>query len=391
MMVSVVDDSPPLTVVRPGQGLGFVSIGELLAEPDEEVQWLHDGVIPAGGTALIVAKPKVGKSVTVRGLSGAVPRGTPFLGRATQQGPVLYLALEEKRAEVRRQFAAMGMTDDDPLYLYVSNAPEEAMEWLAAATREYRPVLIVIDTLQRLLRVPDLNDYAQVTIALEPLTALARQSGAAVLFVHHSRKALGEGGDAVLGSTGLFGAVDTLIEMRRYGDRRTIQTVQRYGADLEESVIALETDTYTLSLAGTRHEADVQAVGTDMRAFLEAQTAPVPESDIVAAVEGRTGLIRETLRQLCASGDISRTGEGVRNSPYQYSRFLVPTSIREQENEKPEAGGLWRPDAENSRSHTTAPALTGEAPERDDGAARGQRQHPPDGLEPAAIKQRVLW
>jgi AAA domain len=47
---------------------------------------------------------------------------------------------------------------------------------------------IIADPLFRFVRVRDGNDYAAVTNALEPLHALARESGAYVLAVHHLGK-----------------------------------------------------------------------------------------------------------------------------------------------------------------------------------------------------------
>jgi len=60
--------------------LTLTSIGDLLAEPDETVDWLVEDCIPAGGTVIVAAKPKVGKSTTARDLALAVARGEAWLG-----------------------------------------------------------------------------------------------------------------------------------------------------------------------------------------------------------------------------------------------------------------------------------------------------------------------
>ncbi|HEX2242245.1 MAG TPA: AAA family ATPase, partial [Gammaproteobacteria bacterium] len=87
-------------------GLDFTSLSDLLAEPDEQTPWLVDGLLPQAGLSIIAARPKVGKSTLARTLTLAVARGEPFLDLDTTAGTVLYLALEEKRAELRRQFKA---------------------------------------------------------------------------------------------------------------------------------------------------------------------------------------------------------------------------------------------------------------------------------------------
>jgi hypothetical protein len=71
-------------------GLPLTSLKDLLSEPEEQLDWLVEDQLPASGFSLLVAKPKVGKTTLARHLSLTVSRGHPFLGRSTQQGPVIY-------------------------------------------------------------------------------------------------------------------------------------------------------------------------------------------------------------------------------------------------------------------------------------------------------------
>src|SRR5262245_33223549 len=93
--------SPPALPVNGSapadQGLGLVALGELLAEPVEEQAWVVADRLPVGGLGLLCGKPKAGKSTLTRCLALAVARGEPWLGSVTTVGPVIYLALEEKR------------------------------------------------------------------------------------------------------------------------------------------------------------------------------------------------------------------------------------------------------------------------------------------------------
>jgi KaiC/GvpD/RAD55 family RecA-like ATPase len=79
----------------------FVSATKLVKEPEERVDWLVGGLLPAGGLSLVIAKPKVGKSTFARHVAHAVARGDPFLGRRTRRGGVLYISVEERRRDVR--------------------------------------------------------------------------------------------------------------------------------------------------------------------------------------------------------------------------------------------------------------------------------------------------
>ena len=336
-------DAPPpgmniLALVEAAQvqavagGLGLVALGDVLNEPEEELDWLVDDMLPAGGFSMMTSKPKAGKSTLARCLAVAIAQGQPWLGRNVVRGGVIYVALEEKRAEVCRHFRLMGARETDPIHLFIDQAPQDAFKRLEMEVRARKPALVIIDPLFRFTRISDGNDYAQTTAALEPLLGLARKSGTHVLVTHHSKKSGGMDGDEVLGSTALFGAVDCLISLRRSNTSRTAYTQQRYGTDMEEVVLALDDETRWIEVKGTRTEADERAVGEAILDFLGTQTQPATEPEITNTVEGRTGLIRRALRALVEAQQIVRTGQGKRNDPYRYSCFLVPGTYQEQEN-----------------------------------------------------------
>jgi 5S rRNA maturation endonuclease (ribonuclease M5) len=318
-------------------GMQFTRLGDLLNEPDEVVRWLVEDHLPAAGDSILVAKPKVGKSTLARCLALAVARGKDFLGCQTSQGTVFYLALEEKRSEVKRHFQAMGARAEDPIFVFCASAPADGLAQLKAAAQTQNPGLIIVDPLFRFTRVTDGNDYVQVTAALEPLHNLARETGAHVLAVHHSGKGQREGGDAVLGSTALFASVDTLMLMKRNEKYRTVSTIQRYGTDLEEITLEYDSDTRTLSAGVARAEADQAEAIKAIHKFLATQPEPVEEATIHESVEGRKSVKVAALRQ-AVNKTITRTGKGKKNDPYRYSVScsLVPDICGEQTKQESE-------------------------------------------------------
>lgn len=338
-------------------GFVFTRLFDLLAEPVETTDFLVADLLPRGGVSMIAAKPKVGKSTTARNLAYAVATGTPFLGRDVLSGPVLYLALEEKRAEVAAHFRRMGASDQ-PILIHVGAAPTSSTEGisaLAAAIGEYQAVLAIADPALRLLRVHDSSDYAEMTTALEPVVELARRTGCHICIPHHAGKMERGGGDAVLGSTALFGSVDTLIEMRRREYGRTLLSIQRYGPDLDETVVQLDEQTGLIRLGGTIDDLKISQAGDGIKKVLAEQDAEgLDESGIRERVEAATSVIARALRALVADHTVTRTGAGKKGDPYRYqlasasapngaqpledSRFLVPTIYAERENEKSEQG-----------------------------------------------------
>lgn len=303
---------------------GFVSLGALLDEPDEVVAWVTEGLLPSGGFSIVVAKPKVGKSTIVRQLALAVTRGESFLGRQTTKGGVLYVSLEEKKSEVKKHFRQMGATGIENLGIYVGSTPEDAHEWLKKEIESKKPVLVIIDTLFRFARVNDLNDYAKVISALDPLLDLARTQSAHLMCLHHARKSTAEGADATLGSTAIFGSVDTAIILKKSDGKRTIETQQRYGEDMEPTVLVFESESKTVVLGGTKEEDDVQKVSESIMGLLKLKNEPVKETIICDEIEGRTVVKRLALRKLVTEFQIIRTGGGRRGDPYFYSCSLVP-------------------------------------------------------------------
>lgn len=294
----------------------LTSLSDLLAEPEEQVAYVWDRTLPAGGTSICAAKPKVGKSTLARNLAVAVTRGEPFFGRATAKGKVIYLCLEEKRAEVAAHFRRMG-ADGPDILIHTGRAPDDALAALRAAIEQYEPSLIIIDPLSRFVRVRDFNDYAEVARGLEPLVDLARATGCHILCVHHCGKGEREGGDALLGSTALFAAVDTAMMMKRRESTRTLHTVQRYGEDMPETVAHLDAETGVVTAGG-----DLAALQVDerKRAVLEAMgDESLTEPDIKERVGGNQTLTAKAIRALYEGGQLQRTGAGKRNSPYLYA------------------------------------------------------------------------
>jgi hypothetical protein len=321
-------DEPHSRSAPCGEVGGFIKAADLLAEPDEPLAWLVDGLLPAGGLSLAVSKPKVGKSTFGRNLAVAVVQGAPFLDRETAQGTVLYLALEEKRADVKRHLAALGMGVLDQLYLYIEPVPAiDPVGWLRSAIERYQPALVIIDPFGRFGRVKDLNDYAEMTRVTQPLITLAHETETHIHFEHHAGKGERSAIDASIGSTAITGFVDTVIVLKRRGDGvRTVETIQRTGENLSESVIALDVATGHVGLAGAFSETQIERVTVSV---VQAVGPTVRTEDAIReAVGGNQSLVAKALRSAHLDGKLIREGSGVRGDPYRYYR---PDEKRESE------------------------------------------------------------
>jgi len=302
------------------QQSSLTHIRDLLAEPDDLVSWIVHGLLPAGGMSVFGGKPKGGKSTTARAIALRVCRGEPVLGRTTTKGPVIYLGLEDPRRVTKGHLRTLGARADDDLYVFTGSRPAEALDWLENVLSQVDPVLVVVDTLQHMLGVSDLNDYARVVAALGPVLALVRSRRAHIMLVHHAGKGDRAGFDTILGSTAIVGTVDVALLLRRRDDNtRTLTTLQRTGEDLPESVLTLDAQQEP-QIGGTRAAYDAKQSEEKVVAWLNRQSEPVTRDAVKEAVEGRAEVVLRALQRLVESGEVIRTGEGRRGDPYLFRR-----------------------------------------------------------------------
>jgi putative DNA primase/helicase len=307
-------------------GLRMKSLRELMNQPKRKVRWIVEGLLPAGGTSLLTAKPKVGKSTLTRCLALAVARGDKFLGRKTLQGTVLYLAPQEIESEVTAHFKSLGATGDEPIHACFVITSEFGIPKLQELIEKYKPALVVLDQLLHFLRIRDESKYAEVTRALQPIEALARKFDRVHIHMtyHAGKSPKADAGDDPLGSTAFFGAVDTLLILKRLpNDSRTLESRQRYKdihGNLPETILQFHAVTGAVSLGVARDGYEIQRIGDDILRGLRRNSGKwFREEAILSHVEGGQAYKRKALRELNSEGKISRTGKGTRGDPYRYS------------------------------------------------------------------------
>ena len=312
------------------------SIGELMAEPEQTVAWLCDGMLPSGGSSLLSAKAKVGKTTMSRCLAAAVVRGEQFLGRRTKRGPVLYFCGIEERVGTVRHFRQLGLTEDDPIRIISAGmTPKNFYSKLEQYIRRYQPKLIVLDPYMRFLGIDDVNDYAKNMKTFAPIISLATKNKVHIVFAGHFGKAdRAEVSDQVLGSTAIFGMVDTGLFLRERPHFRTVQTKQRHTnqqGNLPETELRYDPARDYVWLGVSKDEADASRVAANILRFLEQADEPKTEKMIDDAVEGSTKLLRDTLRQMVTDKKIKRQSVPKENggrgrNPYVYS--ALPRTAR---------------------------------------------------------------
>lgn len=227
-------------------------------------------------------------------------------------------------------FARTGRGQGIEVHLRIDECPGRRYTKLEKWMVEKKPKLVVIDIIQKFVRVKKIEDYAEVITALEPVMDIARRLDCHILLTHHAPKSERELIDSALGSTGLAASVDTIIlEKRDAKDRRSFSTAQRYRKpgveDIKDWVINLNKDEITLELAGTTSEVNSSDAKEQILKLLENigegkfYTEPMTEPQIRDEIKKSKAQTLGYLKELYQEKKINREGTGRKNDPFKYS------------------------------------------------------------------------
>lgn len=208
----------------------LVRVSDLVAkEPD----YLVDGVLERDTLAVAFGDPGAGKSFTTIGVTACIATGTPFHGRETQQGTVIYIAGEGHGGIARRRAAweiETGVSlKDAPFFVstvagnFLDEATTQAVVRAidAVANEAGPPALIVVDTLARNFGGGDENSTQDMGRFIASIDAVrARWPRCTALIVHHT----GHGPkDRGRGSTALKAGADAEYRVEKEGMVMTLE------------------------------------------------------------------------------------------------------------------------------------------------------------------------
>jgi predicted HTH transcriptional regulator len=109
--------------------------------------------------------------------------------------------------------------------------------------------------------------------------------------------------------------------MRRKEAGRTLESVQRYGKDIEEAVVGLDVETAMVLPMGTLEEVQVQAVKEKILAIL---VEPKEQKQIRELVEAKGTHIIRALKELVETEQVRKTGNGKKGDPYLFEKNSFP-------------------------------------------------------------------
>jgi len=197
------------------------SLDDLFNSGTQAIDYLIPGLLPKGESALLVAMPKVGKSLLGIDLAFAVATGEDyFLGESCKQGKVLLVSVDESKQSTSRKLLKRGfrVTDKDNIRI-VTKFNIEQIGKLEKEIEDFRPSLVIIDSLKRITTGLEISEnIAEFADNVYTISELCNRYGASCLLIHHSKKNNESTGvENARGSTAITGACGNVWVLDRIG------------------------------------------------------------------------------------------------------------------------------------------------------------------------------
>ena len=231
----------PQQAVRPFETL---SLDDIINLPPPE--WLINGVLTLASNATLVAAPRSLKSFLALDFGMCIAYGLPWKGRKVKQGAVIYVLREGVRGfgrRVRAWRAVHGVEDQSAPFCLITAPlnlvePTHIARLVATAKAQleangFEVVLVVLDTLARVMVGADENSAQDMGKAVHGISEISTEIGCCVLAVHHAGKDVDRG---ARGSSALFGGVDTELLLTREGESITITITKQKDEDEGEPI-----------------------------------------------------------------------------------------------------------------------------------------------------------
>jgi len=213
--------------------------------PRPPVEYVVAGLFPLPSLSIVYGPPGCFKTMLLADLAACVAAGLPWLGplplksgdtgRATIPAPALWLDFDNGVRTMHERIEAVARARDlpeaTPLYYVSMPSPWlDASSWentaeLAQRAQALDARLIIIDNLRDVAGGVDEN-AAEMGDVMSNFRRLSEETGAAVILIHHQRKASGissRSGDTLRGHSSIEAALDLALLVEREEQAETIQ------------------------------------------------------------------------------------------------------------------------------------------------------------------------
>ena len=230
------------------------------------VKWVVPDLVYGGGVTLLSGPPKKGKSTLLAQMAQSRFTGDDFIDLPVRQGPTLLLTEEGEYPFVYRWARAAQAAENagqvfDALLLGdvvkdIGKRPawRQVLDGIRWWCKGYDAPLVIIDTLAQWAGIEDENDASEATKAIGLVDAIAHETGAAIVLVHHTRKGGGSGGEAIRGSSAILATVGVSMELRAPSESSDDRTLYTQGRVILGDSYHLSFDRESLTYSGSTKE-----------------------------------------------------------------------------------------------------------------------------------------
>jgi hypothetical protein len=254
----------------------------------------------------------------------AVAAGVPLFGSMNaEKGDVLYLALEDSQRRLKDRMNKKGISQAPERLTLVTDWPRlddggiaEMEQWADAVEN---PALVIVDVFAK-VRPPKgrhESPYDADYLPLSSLGQIARNSGIAMIVVHHLRKADADDLlESLSGTNGLTGAADSVMVLHK--DSRTGQCrLYIRGRDIEEveRIVFFDRDTGTWSLLGELAEIGRTNERQAIMSLMRERDGPLAPKEAAAILGKNYEAVRKIMFRMEKAAEIEKVGKGQYRCP----------------------------------------------------------------------------
>lgn len=304
--------------------------------PDvEPLKTLWGGLLYPGCVTQLNAEPGAGKSTVAYNIAGLGAKGVDFVG-ATFPEPIKTLYVDLETPAQLRPLKIESICGERPESFYLLDDMNLGRDIgrLILLCKADKYDLVVLDTQSKVLGLRDENDNSEANRAAAMLTRLAKETGAAVLLIHHISKGgnskevyMGRGASALAGSVDIVSNLEvldtdnlrlTLVKSRIPANFQPI-TMRKAGGDRFERV-SVE----------SKQDSEMKAIQQAIEE-LKVREGKVNQKALTEYLKGIIG--RDRLHSLLKIGDgkLWQATRGERNEIEYESSFLKSCNISNQE------------------------------------------------------------
>ncbi len=228
-----------------------ISLTDLMAEPNCEIDWLVEALFPSEAVAIIGGPAGAGKTWMLLDLAIECARGGLWLDHfPVKNGKVLYIDEESSKqlllTRLSKMLKAKGIAGGLDLSFLVGQGislRKEGIDTLKQIIRPFKPDLIIMDSLIR-LHGADENSATDMARVFSGVKDIVRENGCLVVIADHHRKpGLQEwsGDSSLRGSSEKVAFVDTLLSLKKGKDHIVVEhSKSRFAQPVESFDIVLE-------------------------------------------------------------------------------------------------------------------------------------------------------